>query len=171
MIDKALKIDGWMTPEELRWLADQARYHSKIVEIGTFLGRSTRALADNTKGFVVTIDDFIGPIEDVINDKMRPKIENDFRQNLSDLLSSGKVISQRIDSIQVDLDFSPDMVFIDGSHTYRDVANDIFIWRERILKGGLLCGHDIQFREVQAAVKDVLGDYKIAEGTTIWYLT
>jgi predicted O-methyltransferase YrrM len=172
MIDiaKAKKITGWMEPEELLWLAKQANKHERIVEIGSFMGRSTRALADNTPGFVETVDDFFGPIENVITDDIRPSIFPQFMSNMEDLVAKGKVRVQQEDHMHVYVDFVPDMVFIDGSHIYQDVANDIFIWRERLAPGGLICGHDIQFPDVRRAVDEVLGEYRIAKNTTIWYI-
>ena len=59
-ITNALKVPGWMWQHELQWLADQATRYSKIVEIGSWRGRSTRALADNTPGTVTAVDGFVG---------------------------------------------------------------------------------------------------------------
>ena len=35
-----------------------------------------------------------------------------------------------------------DFVYIDANHTYERVRADIMAWKPKIIKGGVLCGHD-----------------------------
>ena len=37
---------------------------------------------------------------------------------------------------------SLDFVYIDGNHTFRYVAEDIFEWEKKVKKGGIVAGHD-----------------------------
>ena len=60
-IERALQTEGWMEEDELKWLAEQAQLHTNIVELGSYLGRSTIALAENTDGSVIAIEDWYGP--------------------------------------------------------------------------------------------------------------
>ena len=49
-ISRAKSVEGWMAEAELTWLACQAQTAKVIVEVGSHVGRSTRALADHTTG-------------------------------------------------------------------------------------------------------------------------
>lgn len=180
-IEKSLAIDGWMEPEELKWLSVQAGKHKNIVEIGCFLGRSTYAMADSTKGRVLAIDDFFGPRDTyLVVDGMESKgksaeiqhrLYSQFCFNMGDLLKIGKVMPLVADHRDISIDFIPDMVFIDGSHEYLDVLDDIRFWKDKIKRGGIICGHDIQFLDVERAVRQIIGEYKVGKNTTIWYKT
>lgn len=57
-LTKADNIDGFMYIDELCWLAEQAHEQANILEIGSWKGRSTRAMADNSKGHITVIDPF-----------------------------------------------------------------------------------------------------------------
>ena len=170
-VTRALAIPGWMEEPELEWLAGQAVEHRCIVEIGSYLGRSTRALLDHAAGVVYAVDDWYGP-RDVYLDKWeREELFEKFLKNTIDSDTRGKLYVVKIDHQQVDqLSVEPDMVFIDGGHEYEDVRRDVEIWLPRVVSGGLICGHDAGWKSVGKALIDAgLGDAVIAPNTTIWY--
>lgn len=175
-IERARKINGWMTDEELVWLAREAGTHECIMEVGSYQGRSTRALGDNTAGTVYAVDDWKG-LRTIDRDwwaKQTPESEREnlyeiFSANIVDLMQSGKVIAIRCNHADTDKLHLPipDMVFIDGSHDYESVKRDIETWLPRLVKGGLLCGHDFNQGPIQDAVKELLPGARDAAGL-IW---
>ncbi len=66
-----------------------------------------------------------------------------------------------------------DMVFIDASHDYDSVVEDIKCWEPLIRKGGIISGHDYTRKKwgVNKAVNDIYKDREIKElPGTIWYV-
>ncbi len=163
-IEKALGIDGWMTEIELKWLAEQAAKHRIIVEIGSFLGRSTRALADNTPGVVYAVDNWAGPPEVAIPFWEREKLYDRFLENMNGLIESNKVIPVKANHQSVNLDIAPDMVFIDGNHEYESVKIDLAKWQDATF----LCGHDAAWEGVRKALDETPWEIELIEGTEIW---
>lgn len=182
-IDPALAIDGWMTPKELQWLSEQAQWHHRIVELGCFRGRSTRALADHCPGIVYAIDCW------KIQPYMPPTwsaefVWEEFTFNLQEHLRNGKVVPIRADHgayhmfppewVRGNPSERPDMVFIDGDHTLEAVRRDILAWRSRIAPGGLLCGHDANnsdWPDVDKALAELLPEAQVVPGTQIWWFS
>lgn len=169
-ISRALEIEGWMAIRELEYLAEKAQEHKIIVELGSFLGRSTRALGDNAAGVVYAIDDWCGPRDVELKGSDRRNLFSNFIKNMAGLekvvipiLANHEIINTSTLGIQ------PDMVFIDGDHIYESVVKDIKNWVDLIVPGGLLCGHDIQYDDVFKAVTDCLGRVNVVIGTSIWY--
>ncbi len=160
-----------MEPNELAWLALQAEKHYRIVEVGSFLGRSTRAMADNTPGWVMAFDNWFGPREIAMDG--REHVYEVFRKNMNGLVETNKLLILSGDHGDLNLIptwLQPDMVFIDGSHDYESVKRDILIWKDLMVPGGLLCGHDAQMPEIQQALNETLPGWMVATGTTIWGL-
>jgi predicted O-methyltransferase YrrM len=170
MVDltKALEIPGWMGLKELTFLAEQAQGHSKIVELGSYKGKSTRALADNTEGFVLAIDNWQGPTTVNFSPNERGVIFSQFYLNCEDLMGE-KLFYLTADHMgEIEIDFVPDMVFIDGNHDYLNVKHDIEQWMGKLAKGGLLCGHDADYPGVERALKELLPDCIIDKDKKMW---
>lgn len=166
-IEAAVNISGWMSVKELEWLAEQASKHNTIVEIGSFMGRSTRALGDNTPGIVYAIDDFVGPRDMGLPEWFREHLFEMFSMYNQDLIDRGKVFPVIADHREIKLKVKPDMVFLDGSHEYEDVKYDIDRWEG----AKLICGHDFtNMHPVRQAVQEKFKDFKVVEGTSIWYV-
>lgn len=170
-IAQALKIRGWMTEPELLFLAECASSRELIVEVGSFCGRSTRALADNTKGRVLAIDPWDGMCQTygmIVHSNGYTNEFNEFKSNLADHLLTGKVASQRtkFNNFWV---HNPDMIFIDAIHEYDALLEDISHARN-MMPHGLLCGHDYNptWPGVIKAIDEIFPNRKVKE--TIWYV-
>lgn len=176
-IGKALSIEGWMEPDELSFLAEQAQRHKVIIELGSFLGRSTRALADNTHGIVLAVDHWKGPND--VEVAGREHLLEQFMTNLEDRIASGTVTPWNIDHREITADLirhqlngeQPDMIFIDGDHSYKAVHSDISNWLPFLKPGGLICGHDYNFGYpgLLRAVLELIPSPQPAPCTTIWF--
>lgn len=153
-ITRALSIDGWMSPEELLWLAEEATKHRVIVEVGAYLGRTTVALADHVRegGIVYSYDDWYGPRDTGVTD--REGIFGRWMQHTSECRSLPVAMTGDHRAPETPPRV-PDLVFIDGSHEYEDVVRDITFWRAQLREGGILAGHDVDWPGVARALDTV----------------
>lgn len=149
-IARAVTIRGWMSDDELNWLASTASRYRTAVEIGSYCGRSSRAIADNLPdGGVLYCVDAWKPFECVPPVITTPDegeaVYAEFLRNMSDVIDGGTVVVCRMGSIKaavtLNLD-AVDFVFIDGDHTYEAVLQDIRMWLSVVRSGGVLAGHD-----------------------------
>lgn len=174
-ISKALQIEGWMSEAELTWLAEQASQKKMIVEIGSWEGRSTRALADNTDGVVFAVDTWEGSKEEVHEAFLRTKpkdwLLDKFRTNLVGCRAQicvRKMLSTIAAAMLSNYKF--DMIFIDGSHDYSHVKEDILTWQKLLAPNGLICGHDYEsWPGVTQAVDEIYPTHGRA-AESIWYV-
>lgn len=173
-LERAKLIGGYMSDDELLWLATQALRYNKIVEYGSLHGRSTRAMADNNVGTIWAVDPWAGDYQDEgggVVSNFSTYVYPYFYMNLKDHIDKGHVIPVREFSYRFSLTDCVDMVFIDGDHRYETVVKDIKKASELLCKGGLLCGHDYghpRWPGVKQAVDELLGpDIKVEE--TIWW--
>jgi predicted O-methyltransferase YrrM len=172
-ITRALATPGYMEPAELSWLATQASRSHLIAEIGSWQGRSTRAIADHTPGTVFAIDHFLGVPELLYELTDRPPywLYKNFTMHLIDRDNVIPVRQSSRDAARLLATLSFDLIFIDGSHIYEDVKQDIRLWKPLVSPGGLLCGHDaLEAVGVEHAVGELLPNAEIADGTDIWWI-
>ena len=165
-LDKALAIPGWMSLPEICWLAKSATEHSRILEIGSYLGRSTRALADNTPGVVLALDDWQGPRDAEHEDNLFAK----FTENMQGANYAAYVVNHADGIYMLEGQKVFDMIFLDGSHEYEDVKRDIEKWLPCLMPGGLICGHDYsnEYPTVKRAVTEIFKECGVYG--TIWFV-
>jgi len=178
-IEKAKQCDGFMLDNELIWLASAAAYHTLIIEVGSWHGRSTRALADNTPGQVYAVDHFNGSAAEQDTHGSAGLMKGDhafitFCRNNIDHLQHGAVIPFRGDSQNMaalfhDCGIKADMIFIDAGHTTEEVINDIMTWKKLLTEDGLFCGHDYGRFGVTQAVDSMTFRKQIVSGTALWF--
>jgi len=160
-------IPGATTELELQWLGNAAEDKKCIVEIGSYYGRSTVALAAKTKGIVIAVDDFFGPRDVELSPEERQRIYDKFIENTASCYN----IKSRICSHE---QFEPpsycDMAFIDGDHKYENVLRDIKKFLH--LKKVLITGHDYYWWPgVMQAVNDIFGNqFSLVDHTQLWYV-
>jgi hypothetical protein len=172
---RALTITGWMTEPELRFLAECASKSTVIFEAGSFEGRSTRGMADNTNGVIYAVDPWVSmPLSSSRSNGGATVGVNEctytmFHYNLLDHIESGRVFPVKGRFTEFDPIVIPDFVFIDAMHDYRSVKADI-VHALKLMKHGILAGHDYNngvWPDVSKAVHDTLGDNIKITGT-IW---
>jgi predicted O-methyltransferase YrrM len=185
-IAKAASVDGMMSHGELAWLSRSAQKTRVIIEVGSWAGRSARALADNMPDNAVlyAIDTFDGSADEK-DSGMRVAREMDgdhvcfsFTKNLWDHIEKGRVHPIRMNGRNAarllrEQGVKANLIFIDAGHMYEEVKEDIQNFLPLLSKDGVICGHDFNqpvWPDVTRAVLEELPQAECAPGTTIWFI-
>ncbi len=170
-VGKALKVDGWLSEKEATLLCRLAHNaDGPIIEIGSWQGRSTTALAlgaaAGRKAKVYAVDPFLGPQPGAY----KTALGNDgsvvgcspekLRANLDAAGVNGHVhIVSETSREAAALELIPAecaLLFIDGAHDYQSVLTDLELYLPRVKLGGYVVLHDVHAgdRDVVRAVED-----------------
>jgi SAM-dependent methyltransferase len=152
-LDAVRDIEGWLTDAQARRLWESAGAlpaPGRIVEIGSFHGRSTIVLARAApEGIdVVAIDPHAGtdrgPREWVMSSELGERDRRRFQANLERAGVAGRVRQLRLRSQDAlgAVAGEVDLLFVDGAHRYRPVCDDLLRWGGRVRPGGTLLVHD-----------------------------
>ncbi len=173
LLKRCMAIDGWMGEEELRWLSEQASKSRVIAEVGCWKGRTSLCLAESTSGVVFAVDHFKGSEEhqEELKDKCNLWLAMEFCRNFNEAginyIKCSLVMNPSLEASEmfVKNGVKLDMVFLDASHDYTNVAKDILAWMPLVMKGGILCGHDYQpsWPGVMRAVDELLPNRQLLE--------
>lgn len=146
---KIALVPGFLkSPMQEQWFFTAARKapnQAVIVEIGSFLGRSTVSFAlgcVGTSKHVYAIDLFEGD-----NDMYGSgNFEDRFIQNIRACGVELYVTPIKKHSLEVAKTWKKpiDILFIDGSHAYEDVKADFDAFYPHVKKGGVIAFHDIK---------------------------
>lgn len=150
-VTASLSIPGWMSKEELIWLAQQALVSKRILEIGVWKGRATRTLGAHCPGQVVAVDPWL-PYE--VHDSVLSQMDGDtiyqeVKTSLEDLVN---VVIIRASSHDIWFERKFSFIFIDGDHREVAVKKDIKLALRFLEPGGRIAGHDFHIQDVQRAI-------------------
>jgi predicted O-methyltransferase YrrM len=150
---------------------------SHFVEIGSWKGRSSVHMAVeiiNSKKLIKfdCVDTWKGSIEH-INDPfiIEDKLFEEFKKNIEPVKHIINPI--RLTSIEASKlysDESLNFIFIDASHEYEDVKQDIIHWLPKLENGGIIAGHDIASPGVKKAVSETIPNANVIGMFDIWYI-
>jgi len=128
-----------------------------VVEIGSFVGESTRVFAMNFEK-VISIDPWDNTDGKRFKTNMS-EVEAQFDLMRKDFPNIKKMKMTGDSAVQFFEDESIDMIYIDALHTYEAVRQDLLNWAPKVKKGGIISGHNYQesFPGVMKAVNEFLG--------------
>jgi predicted O-methyltransferase YrrM len=116
------------------------------IEIGRMNGISTRVLAALCKSNGGRLISFDGMTSKAVKRKLKS-------MNLEDNVN---LIEGWIPWITPDFSWDIDFLFIDGDHTYISILVDYHYFNYFVKKGGYIAFHDMNMRESQEAVKNIM---------------
>jgi len=144
-------IEGWCSFEALYRNVVEKYDNALFVEVGTWLGRSAAFLAveilNSQKNIKLhCVDTWLGSDECAHNNHEFVKQNILFEKFLDNIKPVCDIATPVRDlSINAALkydDESIDFVFIDASHDYENVKNDLNAWYSKVKRGGTFGGHD-----------------------------
>jgi predicted O-methyltransferase YrrM len=136
-------VDGWFSSREARVLQQSIRDLSPerpitVVEIGSFRGRSTiaagHALLERAEGGTLYA---IDPQDDERFQELRSNVAGAGVESVVRLIrATSREARKQFGAEPVDL------IFIDGSHEYEDVRDDLNDWLPLVRSGGIVAVND-----------------------------
>lgn len=172
-------VEGWFEYGPL-YRDVVLRYdHARFVEVGCWKGRSTSFMGveilNSGKDIKLdVVDTFQGSTEHGAVDSTALKAE--FWRNVDPVKSVIGYVHE-MTSVEASRLYEPnslDFVFIDASHDYWNVAQDIVHWYPRIRNGGMIGGDDFEpaWPGVVQAVEEIFGKDRVAVyGKRHWGIT
>ena len=134
---------------------------------GSLAGFSTKVFARHFEK-VYSVDPYAAGYDDG-HDKNSDSIRLTLARDLFTLrfIDEPKVVQYREPSVAASRRFadrSLDFVYLDGSHTYEAVKEDIAMWQPKVKPGGMLAGDDLPWEGVTRAVREALPAFEEVEG-------
>jgi len=137
LVEKAKRVEGYMTDEELQVLVDNAVYSYFTIEVGTWLGRSATVLSKSKR--LVCVDKFDGMLDG------EKKCEGTLGMVKETLKEYPNIQFLQGDSGELADNFPndcADLILIDGGHDYKRAKDDIEKYFEKLKIGGKMLVHD-----------------------------
>lgn len=155
----------------------------KIIEVGTWKGRSALTIANTIINLNLNIKTTIYCIDQVWkggteyypdNINIYKIFQNNIRKfnelfNINEQIKIEPIIKSSEKAISLFENNSIDIIFLDGDHRYKGFKNDISGYYQKLKSGGLLCGHDCEhyFTNLSDKLKELILDINNKNEDTI----
>jgi predicted O-methyltransferase YrrM len=174
VLERALSVEGLTKLSELVLLYDLAKtmpVNAVVVEVGSYRGRSTLAIAEGLEGIsgptLIAVDTFSG--DPGWETRLDPgNARAIFDRNTAGIQFLRVIQAPSLEAADQVADRSVDWVFIDALHDYRSVVADIGAWSSKLKPAGLLSGHDWGREGVTDAVLRVFRPEQVELQHSIW---
>lgn len=148
MLERASGVDGLTKQSELELLyrlASEMPGEAVVVEVGSYRGRSTLAIAAGLESVsnprLFAVDTFAGDPD--WKERDRPEEARAiFDRNTRGIPFLHVIQAESVVAATDFADATVDWVFIDALHDYRSVVVDIRAWAPKVKPSGLFSGHD-----------------------------
>ena len=168
--------EDWFSTEScdvLRGLVGQVEeVPGRIVEVGSWEGRSTIALANAAHPRQVhAVDTWAGSPGEISAELAAERdVYSTWRFNV-DTETNGNVVEHRMGWREyVELDDSPvALLFIDAEHTYREVYDNVVQFLPMIGPGAIVCGDDQHHPPIRQALADLFDPFYINVAASVWW--
>ena len=170
------QIQGWFDYKNTyNFLVSKTKDNGIFVECGAWMGKSSAYLCDIAKNRIniYIVDTWEGSLSNTdptyIMAQANNNIYETFLSNMGDRkFNPIKQLSEK--AIHNFEDNSCDIVFIDMTHTYEHVKNDILAWLPKVKTNGYIAGHDYQkdWPGVIKAVDEIFGKENLILMDTCW---
>lgn len=175
-------IRGWNSDDPIFDELVELLAPKTIIEVGSWKGRSAMHFARATERFatdIVCVDTWLGGVDHVLSsgsedDRLLdsvgcPRLYHQFIRNFKDSPHAQRVYPIQNTSINGARilnhhKVSGEIIYIDGSHEYSDVYDDICAYWPLLSLGGIMFGDDVGFIGVGPAVMrfTIEGDLKFS---------
>jgi predicted O-methyltransferase YrrM len=167
------EIEGWLTGSEATTLYDLAhglpQKHPVIVEIGSWLGKSSLILAkglqDKCEPILYCIDPFPVDGDDLYSHLagtmgLLPKEQFIINMKKNRVYDRIRLLHGYSYDFAASFSDEIDLLFIDGDHTYDSAIRDYADWSPFLKPGGAIVFHDVSdaYPGIVSAVKEVIFD-------------
>lgn len=163
-LDFLMSIDGQISRVEAKVLMDLAKStppETVIVEIGSYRGRSTIALAFGSLAGVGNPVYAIDPhlkFQGILGGCFGPADQAEFYQNVA-TSNVGEIVSVvSLPSIAAARSWSDrniSLLWVDGDHSYKAVREDFEAWEAYVINGGKIAFHDNTVPGVQTLIREL----------------
>jgi hypothetical protein len=177
-------IPGWFNFIDFyNYIIDNIPNDFLFVEVGVWQGKSlsyfvVESINRNKFGKTYAVDHWLGSMEHQKGSWAYDSVLDTEDALYSSYLQHTNQIQQHITNLRktsleaasLFKDQSIDAIFIDASHDYDNVCQDINCWFPKIKTGGIISGHDYDWPEVSRAVNDCAKKYNlnIRQHDTSW---
>jgi hypothetical protein len=149
------EIPGWFSYKEIYdRMVEKLPDGSNLVEVGSWLGKSTNYMADIIKKSkkklnFTTVDTWKGTLDESLHQSIVSSfggdifyefVDNTLHSNNYNTFNTIKDTSENASSQFQNS--SLDFVLLDAGHSYTDVSNDLRYWYKKIKPGGFIAGDD-----------------------------